>query len=469
MTTQSEDPYSQDPLLIETVNEEDLRAARERTAARVRLLWNHRQLLMRAAFLGLVIATVVAFLIPNRYESTAELMPPDQSSGAGASLMAALSGGALGGIGGGLASMAEGALGVKTPDALFVGILQSDTVRDAVIKKFDLQRVYGTHYIEDTRNQLAEHTDISENEKSGIISISVTDHNPKRAAAMVQEYVNKLNWVEIHLSTSAAYRERVFLDHRLKQVKANLETAEKKFSQFASQKGAIDIPEQGKAMVTAAAALQGELIAAEAELKATSQIYTHNNVRVRSLRAQVNELRLQLQKIGGKGANENSSVQQLYPSLRELPLLGVTYADLLRRMKVEEAVFEILTQQDELAKVQEAKDIPSVKVLDPPEVPQRKSFPPHMLIMLLGGFLAFTLAVVWVMARAQWDATDPTDPRKVLALEIAGTVKARIPWVSRNGSRLNRPAGTLAEQANGSRNGQTGDRKPEEEAPEEQR
>jgi uncharacterized protein involved in exopolysaccharide biosynthesis len=429
--------HQPDELLIEAIDEQALHESRERSAARVRLLWNRRRLLIRATIYGMVLAIVIALLLPNRYQSTAELMPPDQSSGGGAALMAALSGGGggvLGGIGGGLASMAQNVLGIQTTGDLFIGILKSDTVLDDVIQKFDLQKVYKTHYVEDTRKALLQHTDIYADSKSGIIYITVTDHNPRRAATMAQEYVNELNWVVTHLSTSSAHRERVFLDQRLKQVKTDLEDSEKQFSQFASQKGAIDIPEQGKAMVTAAATLQGQLIATEAELQSLQQVYTNNNVRVRSLQAQVNELRHQLEKLAGKGANENSSAQQLYPSLRELPLLGVTYADLLRRMKVEEAVFEVLTQEDELARVQEAKDTPSVKVLDRPLVPDKKSFPPRTLIVLLGMMLAFAGAVAWTLANSAWQAVDLKDPRKAVVTEVWSDVHGMLPWNSQNGS-----------------------------------
>jgi capsule polysaccharide export protein KpsE/RkpR len=419
-----------DDLVIEVVDEQALRDARERNAARVRLLWNKRRFLLRATICGLIAATLIAFLIPKRYESTAELMPPDQTSGTGAAMLAALSNR----VGGSLATLAESALGVKTTGDLFIGILQSDTVRDDLIKKFDLQKVYRTRYIEDTRKVLADHTGISADTKSGIITVSITDHDPQRAAAMAQEYVHELNWVVAHLSTSSAHRERVFLDQRLKQVKANLEDSEKQFSQFASQKGAIDIPAQGKALVTAAATLQGELIAAQSELEAYKQIYTDNNVRVRSMQARVNQLHSSLEKLAGKGANEKSSAQQLYPSLRELPVLGVTYADLLRRMKVEEAVFEILTQEDELAKVQEAKDTPSVTVLDPPLVPDKKSFPPRLLILVFGTTLAFVFGATWILASSAWDAVDPNDPRKAVAIEVWSDVHSSLPWNSHNGS-----------------------------------
>jgi uncharacterized protein involved in exopolysaccharide biosynthesis len=344
--------------------------------------------------------------------------------GSGAAMLAAMSSR----VGGSLAGLAESALGVKTTGALFEGILKSDTVKDDLIRKFNLQRRYRSRYVEDARKKLAARTDISVDRQSGIITISVTDHNPRQAAAMVQEYVSELNWVVTHLSTSAAHRERVFLDQRLKQVKSNLEDAERAFSQFASRKGAIDVPAQGKAMVTSAATLQGRLIAAESELQGLKQIYTNNNVRVRSLQAQVDELRGALRNIAGKGADENSSAGQLYPSLRQLPLLGVTYADLLRRTKVQEAVFETLTQQDELAKVQEAKELPSVKVLDPPEVPQKKSFPPRMLMTVLGAFLGFALCAAWILVRSAWEAVDVTDPRKAVATEVWADVRAGWPW-----------------------------------------
>ena len=429
------EPRQSDDLIIEAIDEQAILRARERMADRARLLWTKRRSLLWAAVCGLVVATLIAFLIPQSYTSTARLMPPNQGSGAGAGMLAALSSQ----VGSNLASLAQSALGTKSNGALFIGILQSQTVRDDLIHKFHLMQLYHEHYIEGARKELAKHSGISQDSKTGIITISVTDHDPRRAAAMTQEYINELNWVVTHLNTTSAHREVVFLNERLKQVKANMENAEKRFSQFASQKGAIDVPEQGKAMVEAAASLQGQLIAAESELDGYRQIYTNNNVRVRSLQARVDKLRSSLEKIAGKGTDENSSAQQIYPSLRELPLLGVTYADLLRKMKVEEAVFETLTEQDELAKVQEAKDTPSVKVLDPPLVPEEKSGPHRGMIMALGAMLSFVFGAAWILAGSAWEAVDSNDPRKILALEVWSDVHASLPWRSRNGSRNGKP------------------------------
>jgi capsule polysaccharide export protein KpsE/RkpR len=154
-------------------------------------------------------------------------------------------------------------------------------------------------------------------------------------------------------------------------------------------------------------------------------------VRVRSVKGRINELQHQLEKLSGKGESDSNLTPQpsdsLYPSIRKLPLLGVTFADLYRKTKVQEVVFETLTKQYELAKVQEAKEIPTVKVLDTPVVPDKRAFPPRILIIVIGTVLTFCAGVMWVFGKTLWNATDANDPRKVLALEVFSTVSDRLP------------------------------------------
>ena len=395
----------------------------DRNVAHLRLLWEHRGLLLRTVVVTLVLSTVVAFLIPVRFEATTQLMPPDNQSGSGMALLSAVAGR----TGPGLGAVAGDLLGVKNSGALFVGVLQSRTVRDRLIDEFQLKEVYRESKIEDARQELANHTSIFEDRKSGILSVTVTDHSPQRAAAMAQAYVTELDRLVAQVSTSSARRERIFLEERLTAVKQELNGAAKKFSEFASKNTAIDIPAQGKAMVEAAANLQGQLIAAESELRGLEAIYTDQNVRVRAIRARVAELRTQLGKIGGDsgtaGALSAKSDPSLYPSIRQLPLLGVTYADLYRQTKIEETVFELLTQQYELAKVQEAKEIPSVKVLDPAIVPTKKSFPHRLVLIGVGTLFAVLAVCVWLFAKRSWQAIDPQDPGKQFAEEVASTLR----------------------------------------------
>ena len=256
---------------------------------------------------------------------------------------------------------------------------------------------------------------------------------------MAQAYIAELNRLVVELNTSAAHRERVFLEDRLKSVKQDLDTDSKEFSDFASKNTAIDIKEQGRAMVEAAAALQGHLIAAQSELEGLRQIYTPNNVRVRSVQARIDELQKKLQEMGGGdlgSATTNNGSDTLYPSIRKLPLLGVTYSDLYRRTKIQETLFEVLTQQCELAKVQEAKETPSVKVLDEPIVPEKKSYPPRLVIMFLGTTFALMFGTMWVLGKARWDETDSQHPGKLLAQEAYTKIKADLSLASGNGTGL---------------------------------
>jgi capsule polysaccharide export protein KpsE/RkpR len=415
-------------------------ADRERTVARFRLLWNQRRFLFRISGYGLLTATLLAFSIPKRYESTTLLMPPDDKSGSPVAMAAALAGKMTGTMASSLSGVAGDMLGLKSSGDLFMGILRSRTVQDDLIGKFDLRKVYWQSDWQNTRRALSANTAISEDRKSGIITITVTDKSPQRAAAMAQEYVSELNVVVSQLSTSSAHRERVFLEDRLAQVKRDLESAERDFSEFASKNATIDIKEQGRAMVQGAAIVEGQLIAAQSELQGLKEVYAENNVRVRSLRARIAELQSQLQQLGGNQeiVTDATSSQggDLYPSIRKLPLLGVPYADLYRRTKVQEVVFESLTQEYELAKVAEAKEIPSVKVLDPPNMPERKSFPPRLIIMILGMLSSFACAVVWVVGKSRWAEVAPEAPHKVLAQEIFKTLDGHMPWTTPNGSRF---------------------------------
>jgi uncharacterized protein involved in exopolysaccharide biosynthesis len=432
--------------------------------AKLRLLWSRRSFLGKCTLYGLLLFLVLSLLIPVRFESVARLMPPDQS-GAGLGMMiSALSGGSSSGgsSSGALTSIGSDLLGLKTTGDLFAGVLQSRTVENDLVAKFDLRKVYGTGTLESTRKRLASRTEINIDKKTGIIELRVVDHDRDRAAAMGREYIDQLNHVLVDLNTGSAHRERVFLEDRLAQVNQDLESSEKAFSQFSSREGALDIKEQGKAMLEAAGQLEGQLIGAETMLQGLEQVYTANNVRVRSTQARIDELKRQILKMGGKpeeaapvpsaadrggaspsgqgappssAATEAQNLDSLYPSIRKLPLLGVSYADLLRRTKVEEAIFETLTREYELAKVQEAKEIPSVKVLDAPDVPEKKSFPPRSLLTLLGALLGLGTAIAWTFGTQRWDARDAGDPAKALALEVYSTVRGSVQGMLHNGTR----------------------------------
>jgi capsule polysaccharide export protein KpsE/RkpR len=400
--------------------------------AYLRLLWEKRRLLYRVAAWAFAVSAVVAFLIPNQYESSISIMPPDSMNGSGA-MLAALATKASPE----LAAMAGGLLGMRGSGALFVDLFRSRSVQDNVVDRLDLQKVYRSRFKQDARKRLNSQTDVSEDRKSGVISLTVTDMNPQRARDIAQEYVEELNRLLSQVSTSSARRERIFIEQRLTAVKSDLEDAEKQFGAFASKNSTLDIKEQTKAMVESAGLLQGQLIAAQSELQSLEQIYTPNNVRVRSLQARVDELKRQLQKIEGTDASLVSSgvssaglsgaaqSDEMYPPIRKLPLLGVEWADLYRRMKIQETVYELLNQQYELARIQEAKEIPTVNIVDPANVPERKSSPHRLIIILALTLLSIVGAAAWIVGSERWERVDPDDPGKMFAEDVWKTASDR--------------------------------------------
>ena len=371
-------------------------------------LWSQRKYVILWLAVSLVLSIPMAFRIP-KYESTVQIMPPD-STGSG---LAALALPTLSKMPG-LAGLASELLGAKNSTALFTKVLESRTVQDDLINRFDLRKHYRKKYWEDTRDKLHSRTTISEDKKSGVISLEVRDHNPQFAAALAGAYAEELDKVITRVSTSAAGRERIFIEQRLAEERKVLDDAEKQFGHFASKTMALDIPQQTKVTVESAAKLQGEMIAARSELDGLQQIYAPDNYRIKVARARLGELERALSKInsGPAATGDAQDPTDPYPSVKNLPVLGVEWVDLYRNTKIHETVFEMLTQQYELAKIQEAREVPTVKVLDSASMPEKR-YPRPWLVIVLGGLSGAVLGCVTVWLRDSWDGWDVTDHRKL--------------------------------------------------------
>ncbi len=390
------------------------------------LLWDHRRLLFRTAVYALVISTAIAFLMPKEYESSARIMPPDQSSGSTA-MLAALAGKSA--VMGGLGALAGGLFGLKNNSALFVDLLQSRSIREHLVDRFGLQQVYQKRYRQDTIKKLARRTEVTEDHKSGVITITVTDNDRQRARDLTQAYLDQLDELLARVNTSAARRERQFIEQRLVTVQKELDKAQLELSNFASKNTTLDIKEQTRAMVDAGAKLQAQLIVSRAELDSIEQIYGSGNVRVKATRARVGELERELNKMSGSrdpaSYGDEQDAGALYPPLRQLPILAVRWADLYRRVKVSETVFDLLTEEYETARIEEAKSIPTVSVIDSPNWPEKKSFPPRLLMMLGLTMGTVFVTAVSLLAMQRWRAVGSLDPRKLLAERIWTTVRER--------------------------------------------
>jgi uncharacterized protein involved in exopolysaccharide biosynthesis len=381
------------------------------------LLWVRRRTMLKISGAGTVLSLLYAFLLPAVYTSTTTLMPPDNTPTNASLTSLAASAGPAGAIGSAL-------LGGKTPGALFVGILGSRTIEQNLVKQLDLVRYYKVPGTDDACRRLSGNTLTTLDAKSGIVTVSVRDRNPVFAARIAQGYAVELDGIVTQNSTSAARRERMFLEGRLKEIKKDLDDSSLALSQFSSKNRTIDIPSQAKAMVEAGLKLDAELTIARSEREALRQAYSDNNVRVRAADARIGELQRQMEQLNGSAHKESSQGHagaSDYPSIVELPALGLTFADLDRKVLVDEALWEALTKQYEMAKVQEAKEIPTVRVLDSANVPEHKSSPVRSVIVILGALSSLLAAFLFVLGKQVWDSIDPRDSRKVLWHEVTRT------------------------------------------------
>ncbi len=391
----------------------------------LRTCWVKRRMVFSILAAGILVSVLYSLSLPNEFTSTTTLMPPDNTSPY-AAIMSALSPNSP------AAEFGSSALGLNTSGDLFISILESRDVADGLINRFNLAQYYKTHLDEDTRGSLAGDTSIEEDRKSGIITIGVKARNPVFAAKLAQGYVDELSRVINDNTTFGARRERIFLEERVKEVKQKLDDTAKDLSQFSTRSGAVDVPSQTRSMVDEGLKLQAELIDGRSQLAALRETYSEDSVKVRALEAHNAELQRELDKMSGvgqgSGANPDANSSP-YPTANELPSLGLTYFDLERKMRVQESLWEALTRQYEAAKVEEAEEIPSVRVLDVANIPERKSGPLRRRIVEAGAILSLGLAFIAVLAGMVWEAMDPEEEPKLLVSEVVGAMRKFQVWL----------------------------------------
>ena len=352
------------------------------------VLVRNKRLILGVCAATLVLTTVITLLIPNIYTATARILPPQQEKSSLGTLMGGMSD---------LAVLAGLSVGGGSGD-LYVGMLQSRTVADAIIDRFDLMSVYSEKYRVHTYEELKEHAAIALGKKDGIITISVEDKDPQRAAAMANAFVEEIKRLNVRLNLSSAGRERAFLEERLVLVKEDLRRTEETLKKFQEENRAIKIDDQATAMIESISRLRAELASKEVEVGVLLTYQTEQNSQVKALREAISQIKAQLRRLeqapGGQALAEDRFI-----STSEVPALGVQYARLLRDFKIQETLFELLTKQFEVAKVSEAKATSTIQVIDEAVVPDRKSKPTRSLIVFLATLAAGCMGILWVFVR----------------------------------------------------------------------
>ena len=396
---------------------------------RAAVLWAERGFILGATIFTTVAVFGAMFLIPNRYTAEAVLNPPDMNPVSGLSLLIGMKSGLASGLG----SQMSDVLGLSSPGQIYIRTLETRTIEDALIKRFDLQRVYKMRSMEDARKRLASSSKFSEDRKSSVIEIDVTDHDPNRASQIANAYAEELGKVNAEMASDAGQRERAYFEAQLQAAERDLQSATQGLGDFGRKNAALDVDAAGKGIADAIGLLQGQIIASEATLKGMRALYTAENPNVQQMEAQISEMKRQLAELGGAAESSrngaHSSAQDSEPSLAHLWGTAPSYMDLYGQVKLKAAIVETLTEQFEIAKLRETRHISDIQVLDPAVPPIKKSGPHRALISMAVGFLVFCGLCARTLFKEWWETAAPDNPWKAL-------LEARVFFLSVGSSRV---------------------------------
>lgn len=368
-------------------------------------LVNRRNLIFRIVALAAIGSVAAALLWPKTYRASATLLPPERRMdnplfvpGSAEALGASLRGITL--------------RHVATPSDVFVAILESRTVRESLVQKHGLQESYRTKSLESATKRLAKDLNVRTTQ-DGMIVVAAIAKTPEKAAELANGAIEELDNVNRSLSSQEAAATRAFIEKELTESRLRLTAAEDSLQMFQEKFGAIEVGEQAKVMITAAAQVRAKILNEDVQLGVLRRTRDDSHPDVINQRALLSELRARLQEIegvapvetppveGNQGAGPSrpkSGNRDVFPPLSRVPELGFQYGRLLREVKTEEAVVALLTEQFHWARVEEKRSLPTVRILDRAMPPEKRYRPRRTFLVLVScaaaGFASIALAYV---------------------------------------------------------------------------
>ncbi|HEX4227612.1 MAG TPA: Wzz/FepE/Etk N-terminal domain-containing protein [Bryobacteraceae bacterium] len=354
-------------------------------------LSGQKRIILWTVLVSAIASAAIAFLIPAEYTSEAVILTP-QKAEPSLSEMAQLAGAGPGVAG---LSLLSG-FGLRNPSDLYVGILKSRTIADALIARFHLKQVYNDKYLQQARKHLARRTTIKAG-KDTLIHIEVDDGDPKRAAGIANAYVAELSNRNSTVALTEASQRRLFFEGQVAKEKQLLAAAEVALRDTEQVTGLVVPTGQAEALVRSAAQLKAEILGREAQLAGLRTYVTDDNPRLQMVERELAALRSELANME-RGEHIEGTPEV---PVGKLPQAGLEYLRKYRDVKYHESLYEALAKQYEAARLDEAKASPMIQVIDNAVIPEKKSWPPRLLIILISCALAALGSSLWIVANSQ--------------------------------------------------------------------
>ena len=368
------------------------------------VLLKRKKLIISITLGAAAITAIISLIMTPIYRAETRILPPQTGSSSIAVSMLSQMAGAQG--------ITE-SLGLKTPSDLYIGMLESRTIADRIIDRFNLMELYKAEYREDARKQLFEDVLEAETDKdTDIITIDVEDKDPKRAADMANAFVEELKNLTKGLAVTEAAQRRLFFEEQLKDIKMALVKAEEEMQGFQEKTGALQVDAQTKAIIEGIAMLRAQIAAKEVQLRVMRTYATAQNPDFQRAEDELNGLKAELGKLEAKGGSGHDS---LIPTGR-IPEIGTEYIRKLRDLKFNETLYELLAKQFEAAKLDEAKEAAVIQVIDKAIPPEKRAKPKRTLMVLIATFTGFFLSI-FIAFFAEYKERASKDPENKARFE----------------------------------------------------
>jgi len=353
------------------------------------LAWRQRRAAIGALIALLILSLGMALLLPNLYTSTVLIMPPQQNSSTSAALMSQ-----LGNIG--AAGALSSGLSIKNPNDLQVSLLKSRTLEDAMVARFHLSEEYHKRFLSTTRKRWEKMTKIDNGLKDGLIRISVSDRDARRAAELARGWLEEYERLTASMAVTEASQRRLFFEREQAGARASLAEAEENLKDAQQRSGVLEIDGQSRAMIASAAMLRAQVASKQVEIRAMREFAADQNP---DLTRDEQELKGLEGQLAAMDVNNDNGAGDLVSGKGKITQAGLDYTRALREVKYREAMYELLTRQYEAARVEEARQGPLIQVVDPAAVPDRPSY--RIRLWIAAGALLLALPV---MLAAAWIA-----------------------------------------------------------------
>lgn len=377
------------------------------------VLAKRKRLVIRTSLAVPVLALIVSFVLPDMYKASTTIMPPQEDQSGSMAIL-----GQLSGIGGGLAGAT---LGLKSPNDLYVGVLKSRTVADSLIGRFELQKLYDKDTLVETRDKLEDRTSVTAG-KEGLIRVEFLDKDPERAAAVASAYIEELELLTRNIAVTEASKRRRFFEKQLVETRKLLAAAEAALVEVQKSTGLIKLDDQAKAIFESVSYLRGQISAKEIQIASMRSFATPRNPDLLRAQEELAVMRSQLDKLEREKKLGDGDI---FLPTGKVPEAGLEYLRGLREVKYQEAVFEAIGKQLELARVDEGRNSTLIQIVDKAVVPDKKAKPDHVLFTLLGAVLGILAAVFCAFAAELWERVNANPGQGARLLQLREYLRFR--------------------------------------------